>query len=116
LKSLQEAEVDVAVLNGDNVMKSISRLLRSCCRQIDFISRYAYDEFAFVLPESGDTGVEAVIGRVRSRIDTLNAQLAGKVDSPKLKPLFGGATYLRELPLKSCCSPALIKNLLKNRP
>src|SRR5215475_1241321 len=91
LKSLQEAEVDVAVLNGDSVMKSISRLLRSCCRQIDFISRYSYDEFAFVLPESGETGVEAVVGRVRSRIETLNAQLAGRSDHPKLTPTFGGA-------------------------
>jgi diguanylate cyclase (GGDEF)-like protein len=116
LKSLQEAEVDVTVLNGDNVMKSISRLLRSCCRQIDFISRYAYDEFAFVLPESGDTGVDAVIGRVRGRIDTLNTQLAGKADQPKLKPLFGGATYPQAASTKELLLSRANQNLLKNRP
>ena len=115
LKSLQEADLDAAVLNGDNVMKSISRLLRSCCRQIDFISRYAYDEFAFVLPESGDTGVDAVIGRIRGRIDTLNAQLAGKVDHPKLKPLFGGANYPQGASTKELLLSRASQNLLKNR-
>ena len=115
LKSLQDAEVDAAVLNGDNLMKSISRLLRSCCRQIDFISRYAYDEFAFVLPESGDTGVEAVIGRVRGRLDKLNAQLAGKSDHPKLTPLFGATTYPQGASTKELLLSRANQNLLKNR-
>jgi len=115
LKSLQEAEVDAAVLNGDNVMKSISRLLRSCCRQIDFISRYSYDEFSFVLPESGETGVEAVIARIRSRIDAFNAQLAGKGDHPKLTPAFGGATYPQSASTKELWLSRANQNLLKNR-
>ena len=105
----------MAILNGDNVMKSISRLLRSCCRQIDFISRYAYDEFAFVLPESGETGVDAVIGRVRGRIETLNAQLAGRSDHPKLTPTFGGATYPQGSSTKELLLSRANQNLLKNR-
>ena len=115
LKSLQETEVDAAILNGDNVMKSISRLLRSCCRQIDFISRYAYDEFAFVLPESGETGVDAVTGRVRGRIETLNAQLAGKADHPKLTLTFGGSTYPQGASTKELLLSRANQNLLKNR-
>ena len=115
LKSLQDAEVDAAVLNGDNVMKSISRLLRSCCRQIDFIPRYSYDEFAFVLAESGDTGVEAVIGRVRSRIDTLNGQIASEGDHPKLTPLFGSATYPQGASTKELLLSRANQNLLKHR-
>jgi len=115
LKSLQEAEVDAAVLNGDNVMKSISRLLRACCRQIDFISRYSYDEFAFVLPESGDIGVDVVIGRVRGKIDKLNAQLACKGDHPNLTPLFGGAIYPQGASSKELLLSRANQNLLKNR-
>ncbi|MCI0628078.1 MAG: response regulator [Acidobacteria bacterium] len=115
LKSLQESEVDTAVLNGDSVMKSVSRLLRSCCRQIDFISRYSYDEFAFVLPESGDIGVEAVAGRVRGRVDSLNGQLAGKGAQPRLTPIFGGATYPQGASTKELLLSRANQNLLKNR-
>ncbi|MCI0419942.1 MAG: response regulator [Acidobacteria bacterium] len=115
LKSLQESEVDTAVLNGDSVMKSVSRLLRSCCRQIDFISRYSYDEFAFVLPESGDIGVEAVAGRVRGRVDSLNGQLAGKGAQPRLTPIFGGATYPHGASTKELLLSRANQNLLKNR-
>jgi two-component system, cell cycle response regulator len=115
LKSLQDSEVDTAVFNGDNVMKSISRLLRACCRQIDFISRYAYDEFAFVLPESGESGVEAVIGRVRGRIEALNSQLAAKSGNPTLTPLFGAATYPQVASTKELLLSLASQNLLKNR-
>ena len=80
------------------------------------MSRYAYDEFAFVLPESGDTGVDAVIGRVRGRIDTLNAQLAGTVDHPKLKPLFGDAVYPKGASSKELLLSRANQNLLKSRP
>ncbi|HEU0006391.1 MAG TPA: hypothetical protein VFS12_10415, partial [Terriglobia bacterium] len=73
------------------------------------------DEFAFVLPESGETGVGAVIGRVRGRIDTLNAQLAGKIDHPKLTPLFGGATYPEGASTKELLLSRANQNLLKNR-
>ena len=69
-----------------------------------------------MLPESGDTGVDAVIGRVRGRIDTLNAQLAGKVDSVKLKPLFGGVTYPQGASTKELLLSRANQNLLKNRP
>ena len=43
LKSIQESVYGHAGLNGSSLMKSLARVFRSCCRQIDFIARYSYD-------------------------------------------------------------------------
>ncbi len=115
LKSLQEAELGSAALNGEGLMKAVSRLLRSCCRQIDFISRYAYDEFAFVLPESGDGGVEAVAERIRARVESLNGQLSSKGPHPKLVPVFGWATYPGSATTKELLLSKANQNLLRSR-
>jgi diguanylate cyclase (GGDEF)-like protein len=115
LKSLQEAEGVAAVLNGDSLMKTVSRLLRSCCRQIDFIARYSYDEFAFVLPESGEDGVDVVAGRIRERIAALNEQIAAKGPHPKLSPVFGAATFPRAASTKELLLSKANQDLLNNR-
>lgn len=115
LKSLQEAEAGSATLNGDNLMKTISRLLRSCCRQIDFIARYSYDEFAFVLPESGESGVDVVAGRVRERVESLNSQISGRSPHPKLAPVFGGACFPQSAATKELLLSRASQNLLKSR-
>jgi diguanylate cyclase (GGDEF)-like protein len=115
LKSLQETEIGAAALNGEGLMKAVSRLLRSCCRQIDFISRYAYDEFAFVLPESGELGVDSVANRIRKRVEALNDQLSNKGPHPKLVPAFGGATYPQAASSKELLLSKANQNLLKSR-
>jgi diguanylate cyclase (GGDEF)-like protein len=115
LKSLQEAEADTAALNGDSVMKTVSRLLRSCCRQIDFIARFSYDEFAFVLPQSGEQGVDVVAGRVRERIADLNQLIASRGSLPSLMPVFGGATFPQAASSKELLLTKASQNLLKNR-
>jgi len=115
LKSLQEAEVGAAALNGDSLMKTVSRLLRSCCRQIDFIARYSYDEFAFVLPESDDTGVNAVSGRISDRVAGLNDKIAIKGSHPKLAPVFGEAIFPQAASTKELLLSKANQDLLKNR-
>ena len=114
LKSLQDADVNNLSFNGDSLMKGVSRMLRSCCRQIDFISRYAYDEFAFVLPESGESGIDVVAGRVRDRIETLNKHLIDQRSQWKLTPVFGGATF-PQVPSKELLLTQANENLLQNQ-
>jgi diguanylate cyclase (GGDEF)-like protein len=115
LKSLQDAENGAAVLNGDSLMKTVSRLMRSCCRQIDFIARYSYDEFAFVLPESGDVGIDAVAHRVRERMESLNTKFATVASCPKLDPIFGGAIFPQVAATKELLLSKANQDLLKNR-
>jgi diguanylate cyclase (GGDEF)-like protein len=115
LKSLQETEAGTAALNGDSVMKTLSRLLRSCCRQIDFIARFSYDEFAFVLPQSGEQGVDVVAGRIRDRIKDLNGLIASRGCASSLKPIFGGATFPQAASSKELLLSKANQNLLQNR-
>jgi diguanylate cyclase (GGDEF)-like protein len=80
---------------GDHVIKFVAHLLRSTCRQIDFIARYAYDEFAFLLPESGEPGLQAVTTRIRHRVERVNEQLAAHKSTTRLAAICGGVTYPR---------------------
>ncbi len=115
LKSLQDSEVAASGLNGEGVMKTIARVLRSCCRQIDLIARFAYDEFAFVLPESGDSGVEVVKNRIRSRIDSLNERLISGGTNSKLSTVFGSATYPQGASSKELLLSNANRDLQNNR-
>jgi diguanylate cyclase (GGDEF)-like protein len=49
---------------GDDMLKSVARLLKSCCRGTDACARLGGDEFAVILPHAGS----AVAGVVRDRI------------------------------------------------
>lgn len=95
IDGLKDADANTGhlVFNGDRTMKFIAHLLRASCRQIDFIARYAYDEFAFLLPESGDLGLQAVTSRIRHRVDRLNEQMAGHNLRTKLTAACGGAIF-----------------------
>ena len=55
---------------GDEVLKSVGKLLRDSCRVYDVPGRYGGEEFCIVLPETklGNTGV--VAERIRQRLET----------------------------------------------
>ncbi|MEW5974871.1 MAG: response regulator [Acidobacteriota bacterium] len=93
LKTLQESELVQARSNGDTLLKNLARLFRACCRQVDFIARYAYDEFAFILPETGQAGIEVVSSRVRQKLDLLNKDLAERGATLSLGVVFGSAGF-----------------------
>jgi diguanylate cyclase (GGDEF)-like protein len=115
LKSLQESESGNIAVNGDNLMRAISRLFRSSCRQIDFIARYSYDEFALVLPESDNLAVERVAGRIRERIVSLNTEISQQGFQLKLEPIFGGSSFPQSAPTKELLLSRANESLLKNR-
>ena len=95
IEGLKDADTNPnhPAFNGDRAMKFIAHLLRASCRQIDFIARYANDEFAFLLPESGELGLQAVTTRIRHRVDRLNEQMAAHNLKTKLAAACGGATF-----------------------
>jgi two-component system cell cycle response regulator len=115
LKSLQEPEFGNGSPWGNGMMKSLSRLFRSCCRQIDFISRYSHDEFAFILPETDSKGVGVVSGRIRERVTFLNSDLAQRGINLSLEPLFGRASFPQDATSKELLLSRANDDLLKNR-
>jgi diguanylate cyclase (GGDEF)-like protein len=117
IEGLKDAESSARhpAFNGDRAMKFIAHLLRSSCRQIDFIARYAYDEFAFLLPESGDLGLQAVATRIRHRMDRLNEQMAAQNSKTILTAVCGGATFPHSGTSKDLLLSRAYENLLRSR-
>jgi diguanylate cyclase (GGDEF)-like protein len=93
LKTLQAGEYNGSIGDGDQIMKSLVRLFRSCCRQTDFISRYSYDEFSVILTETDEKGIEIVANRVRDKIKVMAAELSAQMPGMVFEPVFGWASY-----------------------
>ena len=54
-------------INGDIILQSISRVIKTSLRKSDFPFRYGGDEFVIILPETDAENAKRVIERVRSK-------------------------------------------------
>jgi diguanylate cyclase (GGDEF)-like protein/PAS domain S-box-containing protein len=54
---------------GDDVLKSVARVLSRSVRDADFISRYGGEEFAIILPDSDRDGAKLMGERLREAIE-----------------------------------------------
>ncbi len=115
LKSLQETSLPTGVLGTDGILKSLARAFRASCRQIDFIARYSYDEFAFILPETDEDGISVVSQRIRERMDNLNSELSKQGAESRLEPAFGSASFPEKASNKELLLSRANQALLKNR-
>jgi diguanylate cyclase (GGDEF)-like protein len=66
-------------LAGSRAICRVADALRISTRETDVVARFGGDEFAVVLPESGDDGGVAVLGRVSERLAQESAQAARAV-------------------------------------
>lgn len=55
-------------LAGDEVLRSVSRILTEVARRSDFVARIGGEEFAFILPETDESGAEHLGERFRAAI------------------------------------------------
>lgn len=53
---------------GDDVLKTVARLLEVAARSTDFVSRYGGEEFALILPNTDPTGAMVSAERIRRTI------------------------------------------------
>jgi diguanylate cyclase (GGDEF)-like protein len=51
-------------ISGSQVLKEIAAIIKTSCREIDFVSKYGGDEFGIVLPQTKLTGASKVTQRV----------------------------------------------------
>ena len=76
-------------LAGSRAICRVAAVLRRSTRETDVVSRFGGDEFAVVLPESGDDGGHAVLGRVSEK-------LALEGTTPALSVSGGHAVFPRD--------------------
>jgi len=58
---------------GDRLIQAAARLLKGHTRAVDYVFRYGGDEFLVLLPETGPSGAESLVARIRAAVDKWNA-------------------------------------------
>jgi two-component system, cell cycle response regulator len=93
LKLSAAADSNESAGDGDQPIKALVKILRSSCRQTDFLARYSFDEFALILTETEEKGIEIVANRLKGKIKTMASELTGQTPDVLLAPVFGWAAY-----------------------
>jgi len=75
---------------GDKLLKRVTRILKSCCREEDIIARWGGDEFSILLPKTTEKSSEEIINRIRATCDkTIDQRIPLSVS-------FGTSTKINE--------------------
>lgn len=81
-------------LEGDKVLKELSKLVSSLMRKTDFIGRWGGEEFLLVLPETSTEAAQALAERFRLKIEETHF-----MDSYFIAASFGVSTYVADVSL-----------------
>jgi diguanylate cyclase (GGDEF)-like protein len=79
-------------LQGDMVLREVSRVLRQSAREIDEPARYGGEEMAVALPQTDLEGAYRFAERVRRRIEALDLPLLDADGVLKVTASFGAAS------------------------
>ncbi|PZS36208.1 MAG: GGDEF domain-containing protein [Pseudonocardiales bacterium] len=81
-------------LNGDRVLKAVSRAIQQQVREYDLVGRFGGEEFVVLLPQIDGAEIAHAAERIRHRIAHLQVDLdEGKLAANKLTCSVGGAVY-----------------------
>jgi diguanylate cyclase (GGDEF)-like protein len=78
---------------GDEVLRKISRILKSSVRDNDIVARYGGEEFAMILPGTDEIGAYSLAERMRHKVEDTNFNKQEIQPEGKLTISAGIATY-----------------------
>jgi diguanylate cyclase (GGDEF)-like protein len=81
IDGLRDSDQQLGPEVGDRLRQEVGRTLRRELRVPDFVVPYGAEEFAIVLPETGQAGARQSLVRVRERLTTLPFE-----GDPRLEP------------------------------
>ena len=91
---------------GDEVLRSIARLLKDNLRPTDLAARYGGEEFVVILPDTDQRGAEMAADRIRRAISAASFATRDGVALPKITVSIGGAGIIAEEDMESLLSRA----------
>ncbi len=68
LENFKEVNDTFGHLSGDTVLRTVGETLRSSLREQDTVARFGGDEFALLLPDTGEGEANAMLNRVLGRL------------------------------------------------
>lgn len=83
---LKEINDRLGHLTGSRALCRLSDILRVYCRGIDTAARYGGDEFALVMPETGEREAQQVASRICARLEE-------DIEQPRISVSIGTAVY-----------------------